>query len=441
MYSNLPKVLHQIGGKPLLAHVIDCAKQLKASAIHVVYGHGGDTVPASFAGETINWVLQAQQLGTGHAVAQPMAHIEEASLVLVLYGDVPLIESATLQQLVSLAGTTKLALLTAFFDDPGAYGRIVRDTSDKVVRIVEKKDASPQELAIKEINTGFLAAPASLLRSWLAKLDNDNAQGEYYLTDVIAMAVADGVEVVTSQPGSLAEITGINNKSELADMERTYQNKQARKLMEQGVTLRDPARFDVRGNVTIGRDVTIDVNVILEGDVVIGDNVSIGPNTVINNSIIGDGSVVLANCVIEDAKIGRHCTVGPFARLRPETHLSDEAKVGNFVEIKKSEIGKGSKVNHLSYVGDSTLGQNVNIGAGTITCNYDGVNKHRTVIGDNAFIGSDTQLVAPVTVGEGATIGAGTTLVNDAPAGQLTLSRVKQKTIDGWQRPVKKKKD
>jgi len=440
MYSSLPKVLHEVGGQSLLGHVINCAHELGAGKIHIVYGHGGEMVPSQFPDEGVNWILQEPQLGTGHAVDQAMPQVDNDAVVLVLYGDVPLIQTSTLQKLVTAADSGKLALLTAHFDDPGSYGRIVRDANARVTRIVEKKDASKAELAITEINTGFLACPASHLRQCLAKLDNSNAQGEYYLTDIVGLTVDAGQEVVTAQPESWVEITGINSKVELAQMERAYQMKQAQALMEQGVTLRDPARLDIRGTVKVGKDVVIDVNVILEGDVVIGDNVTIGPNCLIIDSSIGNESRVLANCVIENTEIGKACSIGPFSRLRPETCLADKVKVGNFVEIKKSRVGEASKINHLSYVGDSEVGKNVNIGAGTITCNYDGANKHRTIIEDNVFIGSDTQLVAPVTVGEGATIGAGATITRDTPAGELTISRVPQKTIEGWQRPVKKKK-
>ncbi len=440
MYSSLPKVLHEVGGQSLLGHVIKCAHDLGAGKIHIVYGHGGEMVPSQFPDEGVNWILQEPQLGTGHAVDQAMPQVDNDAVVLVLYGDVPLIQASTLQKLVTAADSGKLALLTAHFDDPGSYGRIVRDANARVARIVEKKDASKAELAITEINTGFLACPASHLQQCLAKLDNNNAQGEYYLTDIVGLTVEAGQEIVTAQPESRVEITGINSKVELAQMERAYQMKQAQTLMEQGVTLRDPARLDVRGTVKAGKDVVIDVNVILEGDVVIGDNVTIGPNCLIINSSIGNESLVLANCVIENSEIGKACSIGPFSRLRPETCLADKVKLGNFVEIKKSRVGEASKINHLSYVGDSEVGKNVNIGAGTITCNYDGANKHRTIIEDNVFIGSDTQLVAPVTVGEGATIGAGATITRDTPAGELTISRVPQKTIEGWQRPVKKKK-
>ncbi len=438
MYSELPKVLHELGGRPLLAHVVAGARAIGGDVIHVIYGHGGEQVPARFAGETLKWVLQSEQLGTGHALMQAMPQVARDAMVLVLYGDVPLIQTGTLRQLLAAAGERTLAILTAEFDEPGGYGRIVRERGGKVARIVERKDASAEELAIKEINTGFLAAPARLLNGWLASLNNENAQGEYYLTDVIAMAVADGVEVATVQPAWEWEIMGVNSKRELAQLERIYQGNQADALMQQGVTLRDPARFDLRGELSAGRDVMIDINVILEGRVELGDGVEIGPNSLIRDARIDSGTVVQANCVIEGADIGRRCRIGPFARIRPETRIADAAHIGNFVEIKKSDIGEGSKVNHLSNVGDSEVGKTVNIGAGTITCNYDGVNKHRTIIGDHVFIGSGTQLVAPVTVGDDAFIGAGSTIARDAPSGELTLSRVKQRTIAGWRRPKKR---
>ena len=439
MLSSRPKVLHEIGGRPMLAHVIDCARALDADRIHVVYGHGGEQVPAAFAGETLEWVLQAPQRGTGHAVEQAMPAVADGAQVLILYGDVPLVRAETLRRLLRAAGSG-VGLLTARLPDAGAYGRIVRDAAGRVLRIVEKKDADEDQLAIREINTGFMALPAGRLRQWLQRLDNNNAQGEYYLTDIIALAVAEGLAVNTVEAGSMGEIMGINSPRELAQVEREYQRHQAERLMEQGLTLRDPARFDLRGELDAGRDVVVDVNVILEGRVRLGDGVHVGPNCILRDCEIGDGTVVLANCVLEDARIGKACRIGPFARVRPETEIADAACVGNFVEIKKSQVGSGSKINHLSYVGDTTVGRAVNIGAGTITCNYDGANKHRTVIGDNAFIGSDTQLVAPVTVGEGATLGAGTTLTRDAPPGQLTLSRAPQKSIEGWQRPKKSNK-
>ncbi|MDH3513910.1 MAG: bifunctional UDP-N-acetylglucosamine diphosphorylase/glucosamine-1-phosphate N-acetyltransferase GlmU [Gammaproteobacteria bacterium] len=439
MYSDMPKVLHGLAGKPLLGHVLDTARVLKPAAIHVVYGHGGEQVRAAVARDEISWVHQAEQKGTGHAVAQAMPRIAGQATVLVLYGDVPLIRPETLRELLAAAGNG-LALLTAELDDPGAYGRILRDNAGRVTRIVEHKDASPAEARVREVNTGFLAAPAGKLAKWLSGLKNHNAQGEYYLTDIISMAVAEKVAIATRFPGDITEILGVNSKTELAQLERIHQKQQAEKLMQQGVTLRDPARLDVRGELTCGRDVVIDVNVIFEGKVTLGDRVQVGPNNVIRDSTVGNGTVIQPNCVIEQADIGADCRIGPFARLRPETRLAAHVHVGNFVEVKKSEVGEGSKMNHLSYIGDTTVGSGVNIGAGTITCNYDGANKHRTVIGDGVFVGSNTALVAPVTVGANATIGAGSVITKEAPAGELTLARAPQVTKPGWKRPVKKAK-
>lgn len=438
MRSALPKVLHPLGGAPLLQHVIATAQTLNADAIHVVYGHGGEQVRAALADMPVQWVEQAQQLGTGHAVAQALPAIADGQTVLVLYGDVPLIEADTLQTLAAPAMGGDFGLLTAFLDDPFGYGRILRDDTGQVIGIVEQKDASEEQRCINEINTGFLAANAGQLRQWVAQLDTGNAQGEYYLTDIIALAHRDGVPIHTSQPKTLFETLGVNDRVQLAALERHYQFQRAETLMRAGVTVRDPSRLDVRGTLSMGRDGLVDVNVVFEGQVEIGERVSIGPNTLIRNARIGDDVTIFANCVIEDAEIGSASRIGPFARLRPETRLSDHVHVGNFVEIKKSDVAAGSKINHLSYIGDSSIGGRVNIGAGTITCNYDGANKHRTIIGDDVFIGSDTQLVAPVSVGDGATIGAGSTITRDAPAGELTLSRSKQQTRTGWKRPVKK---
>ncbi|MEE8196636.1 MAG: bifunctional UDP-N-acetylglucosamine diphosphorylase/glucosamine-1-phosphate N-acetyltransferase GlmU [Acidiferrobacterales bacterium] len=440
MYSDIPKVLHDLGGKPLLAHVLAVARSLQAQGIHIVYGHGGEQVRERVDDGSANWVMQEEQLGTAHAVMQALPHVGADTLALVLYGDVPLIQLDTLRRLVLAAGEGTLALLTVELADPRGYGRIIRDSADRVVKIVEEKDASAEELDVKEINTGFLAIPVSKLKSWVAGVDNDNAQGEYYLTDVAAAAVREGYGISTCKPNTSWEVVGVNNKAQLAQLERAYQQRRAHALMLQGVTLRDPARFDLRGELEAGRDVVIDANVLMEGKVVLGDGVRIGPNNVIRDSFIGAGTVILPNCVIEESELGKNCQIGPFARLRAGPRVADGAKIGNFVEIKKSDIGAGSKINHLSYVGDTTVGKNVNIGAGTITCNYDGANKYRTIIEDNVFIGSDTQLVAPVTVGEGATIGAGSTITKDAPAGELTLSRAAQKTRRGWKRPVKKRK-
>jgi len=441
MKSKRPKVLHPLAGKPLLAHVLDTARTLSPSRILVVYGHGGEQVPKALAADDVQWVEQAEQLGTGHAVEQAMPALPDADLVLVLYGDVPLVRTETLTDLVAQAAHTGFALLTVRLNDPTGYGRIVRDESGRVARIVEQKDASPEEQAIDEVNTGILCARAADLRRWLGRLENANAQGEFYLTDTIAMAVAEGLEVATAMPDDACEVLGVNSRRQLAELERHYQRQQAARLMDGGVTLADPARLDVRGEVSADQDVFIDVNVILEGRVKIGADVTIGAGCVIRNAEIGPGTQIRPYSVIEDATIGPQAQIGPFARLRPGTDLARDARIGNFVEVKNSRIGEGSKVNHLSYIGDTDMGAGVNIGAGTITCNYDGANKHRTVIGDGAFIGSDTQLVAPVTVGAHATLGAGTTLTNDAPPGQLTLSRAKQKSIPGWKRPQKQSKE
>jgi bifunctional UDP-N-acetylglucosamine pyrophosphorylase/glucosamine-1-phosphate N-acetyltransferase len=440
MYSDTPKVLHHLAGRPLLAHVLESAHTLKPVAVHVVYGHGGEQVREAFAQAGVNWARQAEQQGTGHAVAQATPAVSDQATVLVLYGDVPLIRSQTLQELLKAAGSGSLALLTAQLEQPAGYGRIIRDTAGQVARIVESNDATPEEAAVREVNTGFLAAPADKLKKWLAGLRNHNAQGEYYLTDIIAMAVAEGVPITTRSPRDISEILGVNSKQELAQVERIHQKQQAEKLMQQGVTLRDPARLDVRGELICGRDVVIDVNVIFEGKVVLGDRVQVGPNNVLRDSTVGSDTIIHPNCVIDQADIGVDCRIGPFARLRPETKLAAHVHVGNFVEVKKSDVGEGSKMNHLSYIGDTSIGSGVNIGAGTITCNYDGANKHRTVIGDNVFVGSNTALVAPVTVGAGATIGAGSVITKQAPAGELTLTRVPQVTKPGWKRPVKKAK-
>ena len=436
MRSDLPKVLHTIGGRPLLQHVIETAQQLEPDSINVVYGHGADQVLARFSGWPVQWVEQAEQLGTGHAVQQ-VALPDDNGIVLIFYGDVPLLRAHTLQRLLQTAESERLALLTVKLDNPTGYGRIVRDSQGQVQRIVEEKDANEAEKALNEVNTGIMALSGSYLSKWLNRLENKNAQGEYYLTDVIAMAVDDGVVVETVLAENECEVQGINNKRQLAELERAYQESQAERLMDQGVTLRDPKRFDLRGEVEVGRDVEIDVNVVLEGQVKLGNRVKIGPNVVIRNAMVDDDVEILANSHIDDAWIGAGSRIGPFARLRPGTRLARETHIGNFVEIKKSSVGEGSKINHLSYVGDSEVGNSVNIGAGTITCNYDGVNKFKTIIEDGAFIGSDTQLVAPVKVGKDATIGAGSTITRDAPEGKLTLSRSKQITVDNWQRPKK----
>ncbi|WP_206212016.1 bifunctional UDP-N-acetylglucosamine diphosphorylase/glucosamine-1-phosphate N-acetyltransferase GlmU [Wenzhouxiangella sp. XN24] len=438
MKSALPKVLQPLAGRPLLAHVLGRALGLGAHATHVVYGHGGDAVPQAFPEADVRWVLQAERLGTGHAVAQAMPGIPDDAVVLVLYGDVPLIEASTLKPLVTAAREGKLALLGVKLDDPTGYGRIVRDAGGKVVRIVEEKDASAAERAVAEVNTGIMAAPAGRLRAWLGGLSNRNAQGEYYLTDVVGLAVAEGMTVEALQAPTVAEVLGINDRAQLAGLETTLRRRIAADLMTAGVTLADPARIDVRGRVDAGRDVFIDINAVFEGVVELGDNVSIGPNVFIRDSRLGPGCVVQPNTVIEGADVGPGCELGPFARFRPGAELADGVRVGNFVEIKNSRIGPASKVNHLSYIGDAEIGTRVNVGAGTITCNYDGANKHRTVIGDDVFVGSNTALVAPVNIGAGATIGAGSTVSKDAPPAELTVARSKQVTVRGWKRPVKK---
>jgi len=439
MRSALPKVLHRLAGLPLVSHVIRTARGLSPRAIHVVYGHGGEQVPGTLAMPDVRWAKQDPQLGTGHAVQQAMPGVK-GDLVLVLYGDVPLTQPDTLVDLLNEAVNGNLAVLTAELENPTGYGRIVRDGSGRVTRIVEQKDASDEVKAIREINTGIIAAPAERLRGWLGRLGNQNAQKEYYLTDVIAMAVADGVEVRTAQPMHEWEILGVNSKVQLAELERIHQRNAAAALMEQGVTLMDPARFDLRGELQCGADVEIDINVIVEGKVTIGDRVKIGANTVLKDCTIGADTHILPNCVIENSEIGTGARIGPFSRVRPESRIGADAHIGNFVEIKKSVIGTGSKVNHLSYVGDTTMGSGVNIGAGTITANYDGANKHQTKIEDKASTGSNSVLVAPVTIGAGATIGAGSVISKDAPAGELTVARARQTTVAGWKRPTKKTK-
>jgi len=438
MRSTLPKVLHTLAGRPLLWHVVRTAQALEPDAIHVVYGHGGEGVRAAMPGAGIDWVEQPNQLGTGHAVACAMPRVDPAAMVLVMYGDVPLIQPSTVASLVELAGPHSLALLTARMEPPNAYGRVLRDAAGEVIGIVEARDASPGELEVREVNTGFLAAPANRLAGWLDRLQPTNAQGEHYLTDVISLAVADETAIRTLTTANPAEFLGVNRRSELATLERLYQRELAQRLMDDGITLRDPERFDLRGDLVAGLDCEIDANVLVEGRVQLGSRVRIGPNNVLRDCVIGDNVLVRENCVIEGVTIGAGCIIGPFARLRPGTTLDAGVHVGNFVELKNANVGEESKINHLSYVGDSQIGRGVNIGAGTITCNYDGAHKHRTVIGDGAFVGSNTSLVAPVSVGEGATIGAGSTITHDAPGGELTLSRVKQHTVKGWQRPAKK---
>ena len=438
MHSDLPKVLHKVAGKPMLAHVIECAHNLSSERVNVVIGHGGEQVQAAISDKSIHWCNQGEQLGTGHAVQQALPGLPEDDNVLVIYGDVPLLTSTTLQSLVEKLAQKDFVILSAEVTDPTGYGRVVRDSDNYVQRIVEQKDADERTLAINEINTGILATKIKLLKGWLSQINDDNAQQEYYLTDCIELAVQNKCSVEAMICNDVSEILGINNKSQLANIERIYQRRQAVKLMENGVTLMDPNRIDVRGDLTIGNNVEIDVNSIFEGTNDIGDNVKIGANTVLINSTIKSGTCIHPNCHIENATVGSNCVLGPFARIRPETVLAEDVKVGNFVEVKESNIKTGSKINHLSYIGDSDLGQDVNIGAGTITCNYDGANKHRTIIGDNVFVGSDTQFVAPVTIGDGATIGAGSTITKDTPENKLTLSRSKQVSIDNWQRPSKK---
>ena len=440
MKSDLPKVLHPLAGKSLIGHVLAAADTLSPEHTCVVYGHGGETLPNAVGRDDLAWALQEPQLGTGHAVRQAVPHIDPHGIVLILYGDVPLTRPETLQEMVLIAREGAIALLTVKLDDPSGYGRIVRDARGQVERIVEHKDAGPEELAIREVNTGIMCLPGGKLIGWLENLRNDNAQGEYYLTDVIAMATAAGERVIPCHPASEWEVLGVNSRAQLAGLERRLQASIAETLMTEGVTLVDPARIDVRGRLECGRDCLIDVNCVFEGRVVLGDKAKVGANCVLKDVEIGAGVEIKPFCHIDGARIGANAVIGPYARLRPGTELAEEAHIGNFVELKNAQVGFNSKINHLSYVGDATVGRKVNIGAGTITCNYDGANKHRTVIEDEAFIGSDTQLVAPVTVGRGATLGAGTTLTKDAPPGQLTLSRAKQATLPGWQRPVKKAK-
>ena len=440
MNSALPKVLHPIGGRPMLGHVLDTAAALSPERRIVVYGHGGEQVREAFASDaTLGWVEQAQQLGTGHAVAQALPMLVGSDTTLVLYGDVPLLPADTLTPLLASASDGRLALLTVNLTDPTGYGRIVRDDTGTVQRIVEQKDASHAEQSIHEVNTGILALPTTRLDDWLGRLDNRNAQGEYYLTDIIAMAVADGVTVDAFSAAAPEQVLGINNRAQQAQLERYYQRQQAENLLAAGVTLLDPARLDIRGRVSAGRDVIIDVNVVFEGEVSLADGVRIGPHSVIRDAVIGPGSEILSHCNLESVRIGARAQVGPFARLRPETVLADKSKVGNFVEIKKANVGEGSKVNHLTYVGDAEIGRDVNVGAGTITCNYDGANKHLTVLEDGVFIGSNAALVAPIRIGKNATVGAGSTLSKDVPDNSLAFTRAARRLVADWQRPTKKK--
>ncbi|OOF15104.1 UDP-N-acetylglucosamine diphosphorylase/glucosamine-1-phosphate N-acetyltransferase [Salinivibrio sp. PR932] len=436
MYSNTPKVLHTLAGKPMVKHVIDTCQGLGAASIHLVYGHGGDTMKQVLADSDVNWCLQAEQLGTGHAVQQAAPHFRDDEQVLVLYGDVPLISEQTLTRLLEGQPEGGIGLLTVHQNDPTGYGRIVRENGE-VVAIVEQKDATDSQLAITEINTGVLVATGRDLRHWLSQLDNNNAQGEFYLTDVIALAHQQGRTIQAVHPVNAIEVEGVNNRLQLSRLEREYQKMQAEQLLLSGVMLIDPTRFDLRGQLQCGLDVTIDANVIIEGNVTLGDNVTIGAGSVLIDCEIDDNTLVRPYSVIEGASVGEACTVGPFTRLRPGAELARDAHVGNFVEMKKSRLGEGSKANHLTYLGDTEVGRGVNIGAGVITCNYDGANKHKTVIKDNAFIGSDSQLVAPVVIGEGVTVGAGSTISKDVSDGQLIITRAKPRTIEAWQRPKK----
>ncbi|MEZ8699827.1 bifunctional UDP-N-acetylglucosamine diphosphorylase/glucosamine-1-phosphate N-acetyltransferase GlmU [Vibrio lentus] len=438
MYSNTPKVLHTLAGKPMVKHVIDTCNGLGAQNINLVYGHGGDQMKATLAEESVNWALQAEQLGTGHAVDQASAHFADDEKVLVLYGDVPLISPETIENLLDAQPNGGIALLTVVLDNPMGYGRIIR-RNGPVVAIVEQKDATDEQKLIKEINTGVMVATGGDLKRWLSGLSNDNAQGEYYLTDVIAAAHDEGRAVEAVHPVSPIEVEGVNDRSQLARLERAYQAEQADKLLKQGVMLRDPSRFDLRGELQCGMDVEIDTNVIIEGCVSIGDNVVIGTGCVLKDCEIDDNTVVRPYSVIEGATIGEDCTVGPFTRLRPGADMRNNSHVGNFVEVKNTRLGEGSKANHLTYLGDAEIGQRVNVGAGAITCNYDGANKFKTIIGDDVFVGSDSQLIAPVTIGNGATVGAGSTVTRDVSENELVISRAKERKIANWQRPTKKK--
>lgn len=438
MYSDLPKVLHPIAGKPMVKHVIDTVKHLNARQINLIYGHGADLLKERLADEPVNWVFQAEQLGTGHAMQQAAPFFADDENIMMLYGDTPLIQQSTLERLIAQKPENGIALLTVKLENPTGYGRIIRENGS-VVAIVEQKDASAEQLKIQEINTGVMVASGASFKKWLGNLNNNNAQGEYYITDVIAMANEDGFQVQAVQADEFMEVEGVNNRLQLAALERFYQKKQAEKLLLAGVTLIDPSRFDVRGTVEHGKDVSIDVNVILEGNVKLGNNVKIGAGCVLKNVTVGDNVEIKPYSVLEDAVIGEKSAIGPFSRLRPGTQLAEGAHVGNFVEIKNAQVGKGSKVNHLTYVGDAEVGRNVNIGAGVITCNYDGANKFKTIIGDDVFVGSDSQLVAPVEIANGATIGAGSTITKNVAEGELVITRVAQKHIQGWQRPTKKK--
>lgn len=438
MYSDLPKVLHPLAGKPMVQHVIDTSLLLGAANIHLVYGHGAELIRLALANQPVNWILQAEQLGTGHAMQQAAPYFADNEDILMLYGDSPLIAKETLERLIDAKPEGGIGLLTAIVNEPTGYGRIIRERG-QVVGIVEQKDATEEQVKINEINTGILVANGSDLKRWLKKLKNNNAQNEYYITDIISLAHEEGCKINTVHPMKLSEMEGVNNCLQLSALERIYQQEQAEKLLLAGVMIIDPARFDLRGTLKHGRNVIIDTNVIIEGDVVLGNNVHIHAGCILKNCTIDDNSIISPYSVIEGAELSTACTVGPFARLRPGTKLADKVHVGNFVEVKNAALGVGSKAGHLSYLGDAEIGADVNIGAGTITCNYDGANKFKTTIGDNVFVGSDTQLVAPITIANGATIGAGTTLTNDVGENELVISRIRQRHIFNWQRPVKKK--
>ncbi len=438
MYSDTPKVLHQLAGRPLLEHVYQTACSIDHGSIHIVYGHGGEQVPELLQEFDVNWVLQEQQLGTAHAVEQVLPDIADSDDVLILYGDVPLITAESLQALITAGKETGFALMTAYLDDPRGYGRIVRDEIDQIACIVEEKDADDEQRRICEINTGFMLVKAELLKQWINRIENNNRQKEFYLTDIVALAIEDNIEINTILADSSIEIKGINNRVQLAEAERYYQLVQAHHLMQHGVGLIDPARFDLRGELEIGRDNVMDINVVIEGRVKLGNNVSVGANCYLKDTVIGDNVEILPNSMLDNAVVGNGCRIGPFARIRPDTTLNDNVHIGNFVELKKATIGQGSKINHLSYIGDTHVGEETNIGAGTITCNYDGANKHQTVIGDNVFVGSDVQLIAPVTVGSGSTIAAGTTVSRNVKNNALAITRPEQREIPDWKRPVKK---
>jgi len=438
MLSDRPKVLHNLAGKPLVQHVIETSRILNPESLHLVVGHGGDQVRAALPDFDLGYVVQEQQLGTGHAVAQAIGSVKNDATILVLYGDVPLTPVAVLERLLEIARQDALAILTTRLENPTGYGRIVRDSAEQVCAIVEEKDANPEQREIREVNSGIMAMPAARLKAWVPELSAENAQGEYYLTDIVALAVEQGIRVETVITEQFMDVQGVNDKTQLAQLERYYQSCQARRLMLSGVTLADPDRLEIRGELEVGRDCFIDINAVFEGKVRLGNSVSIGPNCVIRNAEIGDGTEIKAFCHIEDAMIDAGCDIGPYARLRPGAELAQGAKVGNFVEIKKARIGEGSKVNHLSYIGDATLGREVNVGAGTITCNYDGANKHRTEIGDGVFIGSNTALVAPIKVEKNVTIGAGSTVSKDIEADCLVVARGRERVIRNWKRPSKK---